>query len=167
MSAHLPTISRPRPEISFAVVSWLGGPPHVPMPKRASRAQLAEARALGGTATFAVTATFMGSGNAPKKHREGELIISPDAIAFIGHDLDEPKRFDHAESDIKMVKGLLCLPWANTFLFLIDSASTVRIAVPMSARRGLRRALRDAGVTVHKQSSSRTPELPRRGGRRT
>lgn len=125
-------------------------------------------QALEGTASFAVTATFMGSGRSgQQKLREGELFISPDSIAFMSRDPGQPKRFDHSEADITMVKGRLCPPWANTFLFLKDRASTVRVAASMSARRDLRRALRDAGVTVHEQSSSRTPELPRRGGRRT
>ena len=101
-----------------------------------------------------------------RNHRKGELFISGDAIAFVSHDLGKPTRFAHAEGEITMVTARLCPPWANTFLFLRDRDSTVRIAASMSARRGLRRALRDAGVIVHEQSSSRTPEIPRRGGRR-
>jgi hypothetical protein len=101
------------------------------------------------------------------KHRKGELFISGDAIGFMSRDRGEPTRFDHCEGDITLVKGRLCAPWANTFLFLNSRASTVRIAASMFARRRLRHALREAGVTVHERGSSRTPELPRRGGRRT
>ena len=117
---------------------------------------------------FAVSATLMGSRRRyQQKDRKGELFISPDAIAFLSRDRGEPARFEHAGRDITMVKGRLCRPWANTFLFLQDKDATARVAASMTARRGLRRALRDAGVTVQEQSSSRRPELPRRGGRRT
>lgn len=144
-------------------MSWLS-----PAPRGPDRAQFAQAEALKGAATFAVSATFMNSRRGGhRKHRKGELFVSPDAIAFTSHDLGEPTRVDHSEPDITMVKGRLCPPWADTFLFLHGRASTVRLAASMSARRRLRRALRDAGVAVHEQSSSRTPELPRRGGRRT
>ena len=147
----------------------MGPPPNVPTPGGGpDRAQLAQAQALEGTATFAVSATFMGSGRrGQQKHRNDEPFISPDAIAFMSRDLGQATRFDHSEPDITIVKGPLCPPWANTFPFLQGRDSTVRIAASMSARRGLRRALCDAGVTVYEQTSSRTPELPPRGGRRT
>ncbi|MBV9535961.1 MAG: hypothetical protein JO321_11180 [Solirubrobacterales bacterium] len=154
--------------MSFGPMQNPAPPPYVPTPRGPDRGRLAQARALEGTATFAVSATFMGSGRrGQQKRRKGELFISPDAVAFTSRDLGQPARFDHSEGDITMVKGRLCPPWANTFLFLQDRDSTVRIAASMSARRGLRRALGGAGVTVHEQSSSRAPEPPRRGGRRT
>ncbi|MBV9164859.1 MAG: hypothetical protein JO342_01780 [Solirubrobacterales bacterium] len=140
--------------------------PQVPTPRDPDRGRLAQAQALEGKATFGVSATFMDSEQrGQQNHRKGELFISADAIAFMSHDLGQPTRFAHSEGDITMVTARLCPPWANTFLFLQDSDSTVRIAASMSARRGLRRALRDAGVTVHEQSSSRAPDLPGRGGR--
>ena len=128
--------------------------------------QEAQSRAIEGLATFSVRATFAGRGSE-EKQLKGEPFISQDAIVFMTRGLGEPTRLDHGERDITLVTGRLCPPWANTFLFLRDKASTARIAAPMPARRSLRRALRKTGVTVHEQGSWRAPELPRRGGRRT
>ena len=112
-------------------------PPFVPTPRGPNKGQLAEAQALEGTTTFTVTATFPGRHRGPEKHRRGQLFISPDAIFFLAGNT----RFEHGESTITLVKGRLCPPWANTFLFLQNRSSSVRLAGPAHIRHSLRRAL--------------------------
>ena len=134
-------------------------PPYVPTARGPEKAQLAEAQALGGTASFTVTPTFPGRHRGPEKHRRGQLFVSPDDVVFIAGNT----RFEHSEPTITLVKGRLCPPWANTFLFLQNGSSPVRLAGPAHIRHSLRRALKETDLTVNEQTSSGAPDLPRRG----
>jgi hypothetical protein len=61
---------------------------------------------------------------------------------------------------LTITTAVLCPPWADTFLILKDNkAGYLRAGTSVFARRRLRRALRESGVTVAQRTSWRPPPL--------
>ena len=114
--------------------------------------------------TFAVTAASPSGTGWARSHDRGELLISPEVIVFAPFastsKVAVTGEFAHTGRSITMTKVRLRSPWSNTFLLLQDKSSYVRIETSGFARRTLRRALRDAGMTLQEAASWHAPPPP-------
>lgn len=135
----------------------------------AAEAQLTGAESHGGprssrTPTFPVRATSVRAGK--RSHGRGQLLISADAVVFSPFDWtgDSSGSWElvHTGRKVTITTALLRPPWADTFLILKDKKTGhVRAGTSVFARRRLRRALRESGVTVAQRTSLGPPPLPR------
>jgi hypothetical protein len=111
---------------------------------------------------FAVTATQRQGKRSPAVHGRGDLQVSPGTLAFVPFNAsDGLGQLVHHGDRITLVTAWLSVPWARTFLTLKNDGSAVRIAIPTSVRRRLRRALASSGITVRRTAGWRAPPLPK------
>jgi hypothetical protein len=115
----------------------------------------------GRTPPFSVRAISVRSGQ--RSRGQGQLFVSPDAVVFAPFAWDSKStgtgELVDSGREVTLTTALLYPPWAQTFLILSHGDWVVRVQTSMFARRRLRRALREAGLTVAGQTSWRPPPI--------
>jgi hypothetical protein len=111
---------------------------------------------------IAVTATQSQGRRSPPTHGRGELQISPRTLAFRPFNPADGlgQLVSHGDR-ITLVTARLSPPWARTFLMLGNGGARLRIAIPTSSRRRLRRALESSGIKVRRTAAWRAPAPPK------
>jgi hypothetical protein len=85
------------------------------------------------------------------------VVFAP--FAWTGDSIGTEELVD-SDRSVTITTALLYPPWADTVLLLNHKAWEVRVGTSVFARRRLRRALRESGVTVAQKTSWRPPPLP-------
>jgi hypothetical protein len=110
-------------------------------------------------------ATILAAGTpSPRSLGRGELLVSPGSVTFVPFAPPEPPlaagALAHARDAVTVTRAWLTPPWAGTVVLLHTRTGYLRVAVPVSAGRRLRSALRAAGVTVQEETALRRPGPP-------
>jgi hypothetical protein len=65
----------------------------------------------------------------------------------------------HADAGVKVIQAIFWVPWCNTFLFVRDPQTTVRVNLPPFTRGSVYHAVRQAGFGFEMQRTLIMPRL--------
>jgi hypothetical protein len=95
----------------------------------------------------------------------GRVLITPGRVTMFA---SGEHGLVHTAPNVVMVKPRIALPWLNTGFLFHDDVQMIVVHTPLTARRAMRTALRDAGFGVHEYRSwlslSRAEDRPRSKG---